>query len=94
MPVHIIVRGRRDGGSWTPYSIRRFFLQLFLYAIWKGGSIKLFAGVLAFSVIVVIISALITKRRDKMDAAEVATYVVIIAWGALLWGLFLSKCAR
>jgi hypothetical protein len=60
----------------------------------KGGSIKLLAGVLAFSVIVVIISALITKRRDKMDAAEIATYVVIIAWGSLLWGLFLSKCAR
>jgi hypothetical protein len=54
----------------------------------------LLAGVLAFSVIVVIISALITKRRDKMDAAEIATYVVIIAWGSLLWGLFLSKCAR
>jgi hypothetical protein len=54
----------------------------------------LFAGVLAFSVVVVITSALITKRRDKMDGAEIATYVVIIAWGSLVWGLFLSKCAR
>jgi hypothetical protein len=54
----------------------------------------LFAGVLAFSVIVVIISAVITKRRDKMDAAEVATYVVLIAWGSLFWGLLLAKCER
>jgi hypothetical protein len=61
---------------------------------WKGGSIKLFAGVLAFSVIVVITSALIIKRRNKMDKAEIATYVLLIAWGSLLWGIFLSKCAR
>ena len=54
----------------------------------------MFAGVLAFSVIVVIISAVITKRRDKMDAAEVATYVVLIAWGSLLWGLYLAKYAK
>jgi len=54
----------------------------------------LFAGVLAFSVIMVIISILITKRHDKMDGAEIATYIVIIAWGSLFWGLLLSKCAR
>jgi hypothetical protein len=60
----------------------------------EGRFDKLFAGMLAFSVIVVIISALITTRRDKMDGAEIATYVVIIAWGSLVWGLFLSKCAR
>ena len=60
----------------------------------KGGSIKLFAGVLAFGVIVIIITALIVKRRDKMDGAEIATYVVIIAWGSLFWGFLLSKWAR
>ena len=69
-------------------------MPLFLDAIWKGGSIKLFAGVLAFGVIVIIISALIAKRRSKMEGTEIATYVVIIAWGSLLWGIFLSKCAR
>ena len=51
-------------------------------------------GVLVFSIIVVMISALIVKRRDKMDGAEIATYVVVIACGSFLWGLFLSKCAR
>ena len=54
----------------------------------------MFAGVLLFSVIVVIISALILKRYEKMEKAETVTYVVLIAWGSLMWGLFLSKCAR
>ena len=54
----------------------------------------MFAGVLAFGVIVFIISALIARRRDKMDKAEIATYVVLIAWGSFFWGLFLSKSSR
>lgn len=52
------------------------------------------AAVLAFSAIVIIISALIAKKRNKMDAAEIATYVVITAWGSFIWGLYLSKCVR
>ena len=54
----------------------------------------MFIGGLVFGVIVVIISVVIVKRRDKMDGAEIATYVVIIAWGSFLWGLLLSKCAK
>jgi len=42
----------------------------------------LFAGVLAFSIIVVIITALITKRGDKADGAEMAAYCVIFARGS------------
>ncbi len=52
------------------------------------------AGVLVFSAIVVIISILIIKRLRKIDSAEIATYVVVIAWGSLFWGLLLSKCAK
>ena len=54
----------------------------------------MFAGVVAFSVIIIIMSALIAKRRDKMDKAEISTYVVLIAWGSFLWGLFLAKYTR
>jgi len=54
----------------------------------------LFAGILAFSVIIILISAVVSKRRDKMDRAEIATYIVLIGWGSLLWGLFLMKNAR
>jgi len=54
----------------------------------------MFAGVLVFSIIVVIISALFFRRYEKMEKAETITYIVLIAWGSLFWGLFLSKCAR
>ena len=54
----------------------------------------MFGGVLLFSIIVVIMSVVIIKRRGKMESAEIATYVVIIAWGSFIWGLLLSKCAK
>lgn len=51
-------------------------------------------GMLAFSVVIILISAVISKRHDKMDRAEIATYIVLISWGSLLWGLFLTKYSR
>jgi hypothetical protein len=62
--------------------------------MWYGGYMKLFAGVIVFGVIVAIITGLIIKRYDKIERAEMAAYVVIIAWGSLFWGLFLSRCVR
>jgi len=53
----------------------------------------LVAGMLAFSVVIILTSAVISKRRDKMDRSEIATYIVLIGWGSLLWGLFLAKYA-
>ena len=44
-----------------------------------GRLIISFEGVPAFSIIVVIMSALITQLRDKMDGSEIAAYLVIIA---------------
>jgi len=52
------------------------------------------AGMLAFSVVIFWISVVISKRRDKMERSEIATYLVLIAWGSLLYGLFLAKLAR
>jgi len=49
---------------------------------------------LAFSAVIILISAAISKRREKMDRAEIATYIVLIAWASLVWGLFLAKYAR
>jgi hypothetical protein len=54
----------------------------------------MFAGVLLFSVIMVIIAVLILRRYEKMEKAETVTYIVLVAWGSLCWGLILSKCAR
>ena len=77
-----------------PRSISRSLLSPLSQGIRHGGFINLFAGVLVFGLIVVITSTLIIKKRNKMDRAEIATYVVIIAWGSLCWGILLSKCAK
>lgn len=51
----------------------------------------MFAGVVIFSLFAVLVSCLIFKRYEKIERAELSTYVVLIAWGSLLWGLFLSR---
>jgi len=58
-----------------------------------GGADTLVVGILAFSVVVILISAVISKRRDKMERSEIAAHMVPIAWGSLLFGLFLEKLA-
>gem|GEM_PF-1248281 len=86
--------GRRDGGLWTHAQVLTVLIATFFACNLLGGLIILFIGVLVFSVVVVIITALIVKRRDKMEGSEIATYVVIIAWGSFFWGLLLSKYAK
>jgi len=51
-------------------------------------------GMLLFGIVVVLIASLVLKRHGKMESSELATYVVLIAWGSLIWGLVLSKCTR
>ena len=51
----------------------------------------LIIGVLAFSVLIVFVSAVISKRRAKMEKSELATYIVLIAWASLILGFFLAK---
>jgi len=72
------VYGRRDGGLWTHAQLLTVLIATFFACNLLGGLIILFIGVLVFSV-VVIITAVIVKRRDKMEGSEIATYVVIIA---------------
>ncbi len=57
----------------------------------RRGPILLIAGVLIFSIVVFILSAVISKRREKMDRAEMATYILLIAWASLLLGIALMK---
>jgi len=87
------VYGRRDGGLWTHAQLLTVLIATFFACNLLGGLIILFIGVLVFSV-VVIITAVIVKRSDKMEGSEIATYVVIIAWGSFFWGLLLSKYAK
>ncbi len=54
----------------------------------------LIVGVLIFRVVIVMLGAVVSKRHDRMDRAEMATYIVLIAWASLLWGMALMKWAK
>jgi hypothetical protein len=53
--------------------------------------VRMLFSVLIFSVLIAFISFLISKRHNHYDRSELATYVVLIAWGSLLFGLFISN---
>jgi hypothetical protein len=47
-------------------------------------------GVLAFAMVTFFVSFLI-GRIEHTDKGKVATYTTLVAWGSLLYGLYLSK---
>jgi hypothetical protein len=47
-------------------------------------------GILIFSVLVFFVSFLISKRISLYDRSEIASYMAIIAWGSLIFGLFIA----
>ncbi len=47
-------------------------------------------GILVFAIVTFFIPFLIGRIID-FDKGKVATYVTLIAWGSLLYGLYLSK---
>lgn len=47
-------------------------------------------GVLVFAV-VTFFTAFLIGRTNNYDKGKVATYVTLIAWGSLLYGLYLAK---
>jgi len=47
-------------------------------------------GVLVFSIVTFFVSFLIARTND-FDKGKVATYVTLIAWSSLLYGLYLAK---
>ncbi len=51
------------------------------------------AGVLFYGLIVFILSYSISKRSAACEKGEVATYIALVAWGSLIFGLFVSKMA-
>jgi hypothetical protein len=51
------------------------------------------ASVLLFGLAIFVISLLISKRACICEKGEIATYVALIAWGSMVFGLFISKLA-
>jgi hypothetical protein len=54
----------------------------------------LILGVLCFSVLVVGVSFLIFRKYDALEKSELSTYIVFIAWGSLLFGLFMARISH
>lgn len=59
----------------------------------KEAKIMMITGVLVFAIVTFFISFLINRTND-FDKGKFATYVTLIAWGSLLYGLYLSKGAH
>jgi hypothetical protein len=47
-------------------------------------------GVIVFAIVTFFTSFLIGRTKE-FDKGKVATYVTLIAWGSLLYGLYLAK---
>ena len=49
-----------------------------------------FAGVLTFSVVVLVVSYTVSKT-EKPDRGEIALFTTLVAWGSMLVGFLLSR---
>jgi Flp pilus assembly protein TadB len=48
-------------------------------------------GILFFSIVVFAVSFLITKNSSRMDRTEIGLYIVLIAWGSMIFGIVMSR---
>ncbi len=51
-------------------------------------------GILSFSILAALVSFAIFKKYDRLEKAELSTYVVFIAWGSLLFGILMAKLSN
>jgi hypothetical protein len=49
-------------------------------------------GVLAFAMVTFFVSFLI-RRTGEFDKGKVATYITLIAWGSMIFGLYIGSIA-
>jgi len=57
-------------------------------------SIMLIIQILGFTAIVGFVSYYVSKKHERMERAEIATYITLIAWGALIFGMYLARCHK
>lgn len=57
----------------------------------EGGFNTMHIGILVFSVLTGAISLLVFRKSETFEKAELSTYMTLIAWGSLLFGLFIAK---
>jgi hypothetical protein len=48
-------------------------------------------GVLVFGLVIFVMSFFISKRSNVCEKGEIATYIALIAWGSMVFGLYVSR---
>jgi len=48
-------------------------------------------GVLVFGLVIFVMSFFILKRSNVCEKGEIATYIALIAWGSMVFGLYVSR---
>jgi len=48
-------------------------------------------GILVFGLVIFVMSFFISKRSNVCEKGEIATYIALIAWGAMVFGLYISR---
>jgi len=54
----------------------------------------LIVNILGFTAVVTFFSYYVSKKHNQIERAEIATYIVIIAWGAFAFGMYMARCHR
>jgi len=49
------------------------------------------AGIMIFAVVCGLLAALVVSRFESLERAEAASYLVMVAWGALFFGITLAR---
>lgn len=57
----------------------------------EGGFAMMCIGILVFSIFAGAVSLLIFRKYETFEKAELSTYVALIAWGSLFFGLVMAK---
>ena len=54
----------------------------------------MFIGILVFSVLIIVISVIILMKYERLEKAELASYLTLSAWGSLLYGIFIARISN
>ena len=50
-------------------------------------------GILVFSIVSTILSFLVIRKFERFEKAELISYVMLIVWGAFLFGIYIARSA-
>jgi len=49
------------------------------------------ASVLVFGLVVFLVSLAVARKSDVCENCEITTYIAVIAWGSMVFGLYIAR---